>query len=67
MKNSRKERNGQNVKCCKKDADGGPIIGVDNMVVTADLDKNCLWRTVDENLIEVDSRESWRIESKASK
>lgn len=32
------------------------------MVVIVDFDKSCLWRIVDENLIEVDLRESWRIE-----
>lgn len=65
MKNSKQERNGQYVKCCQKDG-WRMTIGFDMVAVTGDLDRNCLWSTVDENLIGVSFRESRR-ESEAGK
>lgn len=62
----KKERKGQCVKCCKKEEDREPTVGFANMVVTDDFDENCLWRAVDESLIEVDSKDR-RIESETGK
>lgn len=65
-KHSKEERKGQCVKCCKKEEDRELTVGFANMVVTDDFDENCLWRAVDESLIEVDSKDR-RIESETGK
>lgn len=64
VKNSKKKRNGQCIKCCKKVKDEGPAIGLATDLMTC---KNCLWKAVDEHLMGVDSRDNRRIESEIGK